>query len=58
MDKHYTSGGTLHVCPYTASPVIVTFSQENGTKVFDRSECPHASECTDASCPLCHHLDS
>lgn len=54
MDKGYISGGTLQLCPFTGEPAIVTFSDDG--KSFDRSQCPHNSECSDESCPLCNHL--
>ncbi len=55
-NKNYISGGTLRVCPYSGSPQIVTFFNDDTGKTFDRSQCPHHSECTDESCPLCNHL--
>lgn len=58
MDKSYTAGGTMRKCPYTGSPEIVTFTRTISGVTFDRSKCPHHSECTDDSCPLCAHLES
>lgn len=54
MDKTYISGGTFRTCPYEGCPEIVLF--DNYGESFDRSKCPHHSECTDDSCPLCVHL--
>ncbi len=56
MDNSYIAGGTLHTCPYTNTPEIVTFFKKDSNKNFDRSLCPNHSECTDSSCPLCDHL--
>ncbi|WP_154472082.1 hypothetical protein [Clostridium porci] len=54
MDDNYISGGTLQVCPHSHELVIVTFFDH--PEVFDLSQCPYHSECSESTCPLCNYL--
>lgn len=58
MERFYSSAGTLRTCPYSEDPAIIQFEQRIGeAKDFDRSQCPHASDCTVETCPLCSYLN-
>ena len=54
MDKFYSAGGTMQICPYGKTIEIVTFTQaKDGPCEF---HCNYSTECTLSPCPLAEHL--
>lgn len=55
-EKLYSELGSLRTCPFSNDLSIITVPNNGEDVAEDRSQCPHASECSVDACPLANNL--